>query len=112
MGGKANPLFQEALQFAFSAHASKNQERKGTDFPYVSHPIRVAEILARFGYDEDLVVAGFLHDTTEDAGISTEEMTSRFGERVAALVAAASEPDKSLPWKTRREHALAALELE
>jgi hypothetical protein len=37
MGGKASPLFQEALQFAASAHASKNQERKGTDFPYVSH---------------------------------------------------------------------------
>ena len=49
MEGKASPLFQEALQFAVSAHASKNQERKGTDFPYVSHPIRVAEILDRFG---------------------------------------------------------------
>lgn len=112
MGGRANPRLITALAFAVRAHGDVKQERKGTDFPYVAHPIRVAEILDRFGCGEDVIVAGFLHDTVEDADISAEELTAAFGPRVAALVTAASEPDKSLPWKTRKEHSLAALEQE
>lgn len=74
MTGASNPRYEQALVFAASAHSATNQERKGTDFPYVSHPIRVAEILRRFDYPEDVVVAGFLHDTIEDAEITAEEL--------------------------------------
>lgn len=112
MGGRANLRLIAALAFAVRAHGDVKQERKGTDFPYVAHPIRVAEILDRFGCGEDVIVAGFLHDTVEDANISAEELTAAFGPRVAALVIAVSEPDKSLPWKIRKEHSLAALEQE
>ena len=112
MAGKANPRFHEALAFAVQAHAAVNQERKGTDFPYVSHPIRVAEILDRFDCDEDVVVAGFLHDTIEDANVKADEISVAFGPRVAALVTAASEPDKSLEWKPRKQHTLGHLEQE
>src|SRR6266567_4013183 len=104
MEGKANPRFQKALSFAAEAHA--RQERKGTDFPYVSHPIRVAEILDRFGCSEDAIVAGFLHDTIEDASVTVNDIGATFGPRVAALVAAVSEPDKSLPWKTRKKQTI------
>jgi len=41
--------------------------RKGTARPYILHPLAVAGILEEHGYDEDLVVAGLLHDTVEDA---------------------------------------------
>src|SRR3954452_3839654 len=109
MAGNANPRFVSALDFAARAHGATSQERKGTDFPYVSHPIRVAEILSRFDYPDDVVVAGFLHDTIEDAGITADELGRRFGERVALLVVAASEPNKELEWKPRKEHTLAAL---
>src|SRR5690242_18855975 len=103
MAGKVNPRFDDALEFAVKAHARVQQERKGTDFPYVAHPIRVAEILDRFGLDDDVIVAGFLHDTIEDAGITAKEIGERFDSPVADLVVAASEPDKSLPWKQRKE---------
>src|SRR6266496_2073906 len=112
MAGKANPRFEEALSFAVQAHGAAKQERKGTDFPYVSHPIRVAEILDRFGCSEDAIVAGFLHDTIEDAGVTADQINAAFGQRVAALVVAVSEPDKSLPWKTRKEQTIAHLERE
>jgi Domain of unknown function (DUF6946)/HD domain len=112
MAGKANPRFEEALSFAVQAHGAAKQERKGTDFPYVSHPIRVAEILDRFGCSEDTIVAGFLHDTIEDAGVTVDEISAAFGQRVAALVVAVSEPNKSLPWKTRKEQTIAHLERE
>jgi len=88
------------------------QERKGTDFPYIAHPIRVAEILDRFECEEDVIVAGFLHDTVEDANLTEAEIGARFTPRIAELVTRVSEPDKSLPWKTRKEHAIARLEQE
>src|SRR5437868_11144307 len=112
MVGKANPRFEEALSFAVQAHGKAKQERKGTDFPYVSHPIRVAEILDRFGCSDDLVVAGFLHDTIEDAEVTADEISGAFSSVIADLVTAVSEPNKSLPWKTRKEQTIAHLEQE
>lgn len=47
-------------------HGLVEQARRGTQFPYVVHVIRVAEILERFRCGEDVVVAGFLHDKVED----------------------------------------------
>jgi hypothetical protein len=112
MAGKLNPRFDEALAFAVRAHNSVQQERKGTDFPYVAHPIRVAEILDRFELDDDVIVAGFLHDTIEDTGVTAEEIGLEFGSPVAELVVAASEADKSLPWKERKQHTLDQLKRE
>src|SRR4051812_14115670 len=112
MTGTANPRFEEALTFAAGAHGRARQERKGTDFPYVSHPIRVAEILDRFGYSDDVVIAGFLHDTVEDAGVSLDEISVAFNAGVAPLVPAASEPDKSQPWRARKEHPIPRLQSE
>src|SRR5438045_3493044 len=109
MAGKANPRFEKALAFAAKAHAAVNQERKGTGFPYIAHPIRVAEILDRFDCGEDAVVAGFLHDTIEDANIRADEISATFSPRIAALVAAVSESDKTLSWKTRKEQTIAHL---
>jgi len=112
MAGRANPRFEKALSFAAQAHGAARQERKGTDFPYVSHPMRVAEILDRFGCSDDAIVAGFLHDTIEDANVTVDEISAAFSLRVAALVAAVSEPDKSLPWKKRKEQTIAHLQRE
>jgi (p)ppGpp synthase/HD superfamily hydrolase len=76
---------------AVGAHAG--QVRKGTEIPYVTHPIHVAFLLAGHGFDEDLVIAGLLHDTVEDAGLALGEIEAQFGERVASLVRALTKPD-------------------
>jgi (p)ppGpp synthase/HD superfamily hydrolase len=102
---RANTRYLEALTFAVERHGALEQARKGTDFPYVVHVIRVAEILHRFGYGEDVVLAGFLHDTIEDADVTDEELSAAFGPRVAELVAKASE-DKSLAWRARKQHTI------
>ena len=83
------------------------QARKGTTFPYVIHPLRVGEILYRHGCDEDIIRAGLLHDTIEDAQVTREELEARFGPRVAELVVGASEPDRSASWRERKEHTIA-----
>jgi (p)ppGpp synthase/HD superfamily hydrolase len=106
MATKANKRYVKALRFAAKRHGAVRQARKGTDFPYVIHPIRVAEILHRFGYGDQVVIAGLLHDTVEDAGVSYRKLTKKFGKRVSKLVEKASEPDKSLPWRDRKEHTI------
>ena len=112
MAGNANPRFENALAFAAQAHGAVKQERKGTDFPYIAHPLRVAEVLDRFESNEDVIVAGFLHDTIEDANVTADEISEAFTPRVATLVTSVSEPDRSLPWATRKQHTIEQLEQE
>jgi (p)ppGpp synthase/HD superfamily hydrolase len=108
----SNPRFDEALIFAARAHCDVSQSRKGTAFPYVVHPIRVADILDRFGLGEDVVVAGFLHDTIEDTQVTAEEVELVFGARVRHLVESVSEPDKAARWKVRKQLTVDHLEAE
>jgi (p)ppGpp synthase/HD superfamily hydrolase len=108
-----SPRVDAALILAARAH--RTQVRKGTDIPYIVHPVQVALILLRHGFDEDLVVAGVLHDTVEDTDVEAEDIRSRFGAEVAALVAAVSEAKVDgdgarRPWRTRKAEQVAHLE--
>jgi len=96
---------------AFAAHQHRTQRRKSAgDTPYINHPIAVANVLAVEGgiTDEELLLAALLHDTVEDTGATFEELTTRFGQTVADLVAEVTD-DKSLPKAARKlaqiEHA-------
>jgi HD domain len=116
--GFANERYLQALAFAVKKHGDVRQERKGTVFPYVVHPLRVAEILERFRlkrngaprYSEDVVMAGLLHDTVEDTATTYEELEEAFGHAVSIYVRAASEEDKALPWRARKALALEKIE--
>ena len=66
--------------------------------------------LARNGADEELICAGFLHDTIEDAFITREQLSAAFNDEIAALVAADSE-NKADTWEQRKTAALEALRL-
>jgi (p)ppGpp synthase/HD superfamily hydrolase len=95
-------LLKRALDWAAVWHREQRRKYPGAEVPYVSHLAGVAAILARHGFDEEVVAAGALHDAMEDAGVSFEELERRFGRRVAELVRWASEEDKSLPWEERK----------
>ncbi len=95
----------EALEFAFTCH--RGTYRKGTVTPYIVHPVSVVRILTRLGASEDLVAAGALHDVVEDSEATPDDLERRFGSRVASLVAGASEADKNLSWRARKEATLA-----
>jgi (p)ppGpp synthase/HD superfamily hydrolase len=92
-----------AVAAAFAADAHKGQLRKGTAIPYITHPLAVAENLARFYPDAtDLIVAGVLHDVVEDTDISIEEIEARFGAGVARLVAGATKVNGD-SWRQTRQ---------
>jgi GTP diphosphokinase / guanosine-3',5'-bis(diphosphate) 3'-diphosphatase len=74
---------ERALAYATKAHMG--QFRKSGE-PYITHPVSVVKNLLQMGMDSPSVVAGLLHDTVEDTGVSLEDITEHFGAEVAALV--------------------------
>src|SRR6266478_6062750 len=86
-----------AAQFAAEKHAQ--QRRKGeAQEPYINHLIEVARLIADSSdqLDPELIMAGLLHDTVEDTGVTKEELAHKFGPDVASLVAEVTD-DKTLP---------------
>ena len=79
--------YNEALSYAETLH--RNQFRKGTSIPYISHLMTVSALVLEHGGDEDQAIAGLLHDAAEDQGGETTlaDIKTRFGGSVAAIVA-------------------------
>lgn len=77
--------------FQYAAWAHRNQLRKGSQQPYISHPMMVALLVQRAGFDEETVAAAVLHDVVEDTDTTLEQIATKFGPRVAALVDLLSE---------------------
>jgi (p)ppGpp synthase/HD superfamily hydrolase len=100
---EGSPLTRDALAFAADRHAGQTRDGRGE--PFVTHPVEVACLLHEAGYSDEVIAAGVLHDVLEDTDVEREELTSRFGERVAGLVAAVSD-DPSIENGAERKAAL------
>lgn len=102
------PRLDLAIRWAAAWH--DGQHRKSSGVPYIQHPIAVAWMLDRLGFDEDVVIAGLLHDVVEDTEATLDDVRGRFGARVAELVGLCSEvkldrEGRKRPWADRkREH--------
>ena len=96
---------EKAKKFAIEAH--KGQIRKSEpDKPKVMHPIAVGNLLEEYGFDDDVIAAGYLHDVVEDTKYTIEDIENEFGKDIRNLVEGATEPDKSLSWEERRLHTI------
>ncbi len=92
-------LLRQAYVFSREAHC--NQKRvAGT--PFIGHPMAVASILADMHLDYKAVVAGLLHDTVEDAGITVDDIRDIFGDDVAFMVNALTKLEK-IQFKTKED---------
>jgi len=96
-------MINKAIIFATTVHG--NQKRKGTDIPYILHPLEAGVIAAQIKYNKDIICAAILHDTVEDAHVTYETLEEMFNKRIVELVKAQSE-DKSKPWKERKGHTI------
>jgi (p)ppGpp synthase/HD superfamily hydrolase len=95
---------------ALAARAHQGQTRKGSDVPYIVHPVHVSVILIRHGLDEQTAIAGLLHDVVEDQDVPLAQIEAEFGPDVAAMVEALSERKKAggveRPWEDRKRELL------
>jgi len=81
---------QKAIIEAAILH--KDQLRKEAPIPFIVHPYSVAVILSNYTDDEDIIVAGLLHDVLEDVpNYDATKMKKDFGERVYKIVKGVSE---------------------
>ena len=103
--------FENALEYAARLH--RDQVRKGTGIPYITHLLAVASIVGENGGTEDEVVAALLHDGPEDQGgeATLELVRARFGDEVAEIVDGCTDTyeAKKPPWRERKERYLAHL---
>ena len=97
--------FDAALVYASQLH--RDQVRKGTDIPYISHLLAVTALVLEHGGTEDEAIAALLHDAIEDQGgaETREAIRDCFGENVAAIVDGCSDADTfpKPPWSERKK---------
>jgi len=99
--------FDHALLFAAQVH--RNQDRKKSGIPYLSHLLGVASIVMDYGGDEEMAIGALLHDVVEDHGgrPMLKVIEQIFGPRVAKIVdgctdSYAEDPKKKESWETRK----------
>lgn len=100
--------FNRAVKAA--SHTHRHQKyNSDNDTPFIAHPFFVASVLQEYGFDEDTVIAGLLHDAVEDTDMTIDEVKSQFGTHVAKLVEDVTF-DQTKGWKDRQHEAQARLQ--
>ena len=99
--------FDHALLFAAQVH--RDQDRKKSGIPYLSHLLGVASIVLDYGGDEDMAIGALLHDAVEDHGgrPMLKIIDQIFGARVAKIVDGCTDSyvedaKKKEPWEKRK----------
>lgn len=106
----------EAIKLACRLHRGQVR-RDNNKTPYVSHLMSVAALISEVTVDEDIIIAGLLHDSLEDVpGYTYDQLVIDCGKRVADIVTHVTEPldpnkemDEQLPWLERKEKYLEVL---
>ena len=93
-------LVRDAYRYAAVRHAGQVKDSDGT--PYLDHLVDVARLVEQAGYGDDVIAAGLLHDVVEKGGASVDEVREEFGDDVADLVAAMTEPEDIKSWSRRK----------
>lgn len=93
-------IIEKAIALALRAH--EGQMRKEAPTPYIVHPVRVAILLARYGFSDEVVAAGLVHDVVEDTSLSLKDIGNELGENIATLVAPVTH-DNTLPWDEKKK---------
>ena len=110
---KTRTLLDKAIIFATKAHSGA--KRKGTNVPYIVHPIEAAAIVSAMTDDQEIIAAAVLHDVLEDTDTTEDDLYARFGTRITELVMNESEDKRrnlpaALTWKTRKQETITFLE--
>lgn len=101
---------QRAIDLVSKLHLGQ-MRKSDPELPYISHLFSVAWILSSYTQDEDVIVAGLLHDVLEDVkGYYYSDLVKDFGPRVADIVKEVSEDNdpndesgRKMPWKECKE---------
>jgi (p)ppGpp synthase/HD superfamily hydrolase len=91
----------KALKVAALAHGKAGQYRKGTDIPYIIHPVGTMIIASTATSNEDVLIACLLHDILEDVSesiYSKDMMLGDFGQNVVEIVLDVTKNKNAKDW--------------
>ncbi len=107
-----SPLIENAIRLANYWH--QDQTCFGEEFEFFIHPTAVATILARAGFSEEVVAAGYCHHLLEYTQCPQDEIYLACGEVVADIVKTVTE-DTSLAferyWEIRKKRYIEAVRI-
>jgi (p)ppGpp synthase/HD superfamily hydrolase len=116
MTSSPRPLLTERYGKAVehARHLHRDDVRKGTTIPYLSHLLSVSALVLEHGGIEDQAIAALLHDAAEDHGGAAviSDLRHMFGDVVADIVEACSDSlvedsTNKPPWLERKQAYLA-----
>ena len=93
-------LVKEAYYYAKKVH--RGQDRVSGE-PFVTHPVRVARIMAELKLDLTSIAAALLHDTVEDTEATLEDIREKFGSEIEVLVNGVTKLNK-INFESKEEH--------
>ncbi len=77
----------ESIKDAYRLAAGSHQgQLRRSGEPYITHPLAVAGIVARYGMDDVTIAAALLHDAVEDTVLTLDEVEAAFGPEVREIV--------------------------
>lgn len=110
----ADNLIEKAILLATQAH--KNVMRKGSNIPYILHPLETGVIVSTLTDDETIIAAAVLHDVLEDTDITYEELKREFGAAADLVKCETEDKRRNLPpeatWKVRKQETISHLAKE
>ncbi|MCM1983750.1 HD domain-containing protein [Lyngbya confervoides] len=110
-----HPILSDRFSAAFALAESlhRDQVRKGSQIPYISHLMAVSALVLEDGGNETEAIAALLHDAVEDqGGLDTlADIQQHCGDAVAEIVQALSDAvvTPKPPWRQRKEAYLETL---
>ncbi len=96
-------LVKDALETARQAHAGQTRRGSADGFPYINHPLAVAEHLAKHRFADEVLAAALLHDVVEKSEIEIGDVRERFGEPVTGMVGALTEDETIESYEERKD---------
>jgi (p)ppGpp synthase/HD superfamily hydrolase len=98
-------MILDALRFATEKH--DGQFRRGTNLPYITHPVAVSYVVIQTKQSKhllELATAAILHDVLEDTETSFTDLAVRFTPLVASLVHELTSDDREIARVGKREY--------
>lgn len=85
-----NLPFEKLMNRTIEYLALTLQTKGHNEKPVLLHSIRVGFQLYELGYDEEIVLAGFLHDILEDTTLLKSDLQDQFGIKITQIIYANS----------------------
>jgi len=91
----------DAYALAVAAHGEQRRPSDGHYF--LEHVVEVAELLRSYGFDDELVAVGLLHDSVERGTLDERVLRGGMGASICSLVLTLSEDARIASFARRKE---------